>query len=246
MANKYKAITALLKEDNNLSLELDYTPLVVGIKNTRYVSIIEPFSGNHVSRIKKVGFYFRARDTLEGLDLLERACVGEKDVAHTVSFDANTYNNTVTPVHGYSDFKSGIDIWIFSGFNIVMQNQRDGLISKIQSNYNEINNISSMKFNNVDDAVEFYEKETFTSAPMKDLRKGVLLHKLISNRLNWEAYKDTLLSDSGHNVVTPYLTEQYKSMLSALAPFELTKEAKDGLFVSMLLSNCYAEKPNLK
>ena len=96
----YGAITRMLKADPQLHFSLGLIDLHYGIENSRHATIWgpnpnegQPDGDNIVLQGKfrpKMGyeykrgeFAFKARDTLEALDLLDRACDGEEGVRDT-------------------------------------------------------------------------------------------------------------------------------------------------------------------
>jgi hypothetical protein len=256
MENQYDAITETLKNDKNLYLQIHHYSMSAGLKDGRYVALFEPNpregeathtegsidqQGQEGPTREKRNFNFVAKDTLEGLALLEKACRGEKDLRNTVIPEYCRQQ----PVPGYATAKSGIDGWILEGYQFVIQNKPEGLKATMSSYFFETGTvvISSNIVNSVDEGIELYESFPQASSTLKNLRQGLLLDKTIRQFEGSSLPEYSFLAEKGYASLSPTFIRDYSQALIPLIPFELDDRAQIGLFVSMVLNSIYKDKP---
>ena len=246
MEGKYQAITGLLMQDSDLSLNLYYNSMNMGIRNERKVEIQEsnPHKGEIVGdgdqqycqgpRRARRGFTFSARDALEGLSLLERACKGEKGVNNTVF----CYSQEET--HGRVRPQPGIDAWLYEFCIFKVQKQGNLLVPRMSAyNFPDIYlPISIREVDSVDESVALFENNPVDVSIIRNIRRGSLIQDLNKRNNKWEPPTECMI-DYGKEVLDKRFIENYWATVKQLAPFDIIKEVKDALFVSMLLENFY-------
>jgi hypothetical protein len=249
---QYSAITQMLKKDNKLYLQLHHYNMSGGLKNARYVAIFEP-NPNQWNVIdegsdqahyegpirEKHGFEFAAKDSLEGLTLLERACAGERGVKSSVLQELSYSNQTRVP--GHSQGQDNFDVWIFEGYKFHVQNTPLGLIASMRCYFFETNNvvISLNEVNNIDEGIEFYKNNPVSAETLHNLRRGIILDQKLSKEFDFKKHKTDIFVEQGNQTISPEFDNKYYKALNELTPFDLNNRLKDSLFISMLLSNFY-------
>lgn len=251
MTEKYGAITNLLKREPELSLKIFFQDMNYGIKNIRVVEIQEPnpnkgeIAGEgdqqyiQESRRAKRGFSFSTKYVNQGLELLEKACKGIKGLESTVSSHSIGNEN---PIHGKNKPQGGLDNWIFEDCLFKIQKQGDVLVPRI-SVYNFGMDcplpISVREANSVYDSVELFENNPVDASIIRNIRQGSLIQYRTKRDNKWLPPR-TLMAEYGTDVLNPRFLEEYQKAVKQLKPFDVPKEVKDALFVSMLLKKFYS------
>ncbi|MGV8162216.1 MAG: hypothetical protein ACP5N2_02665 [Candidatus Nanoarchaeia archaeon] len=260
MTENYNALTQMLKQDPQLSLRIVHHAISSGLENARYSSIFEPnpHEGKvanpesgldqqvlHGERWTKRGYKFAARDTIESLALLERACSGDKSVRNTVK--ESTRFNLNDGISGYSDDTGGIDTWIFNGFYFTITNEPSGLNAKMISYSFETDDtiIHSQKVENVDQGVDFYNNNPVSNDTIRDLKNGLLLENRIRKHSKLQNPEHTLFETTAKVFETTTAGvlnqrfQKYYDSLKELRPFDINNECKNAVFMSILLKALY-------
>jgi len=250
--NKYDSLTNLLKTQPGIFLEIRRLDGQYGINNIRNISINEPNpnegyvhdEGSDQSYSEgpireRRGFSFRARDTNEGLNLLERACLGEKDLQNTVGKGLWS-DNKKDHVHGYETPQGGFDNWIYAHFSLKIEKELDNLIAKILIvNWPDTHVIGKSRIvENVDEAINLYENTPVDISTLVTLRKGFVIHNRFEQK-NGLIKPEQSLSEGHRDTLDFEFLEKYYNSLEKLKSFDLSKKEKDGLFIGMLLNNFY-------
>lgn len=258
---KYKAIDKMLKEDKQFSLEIYFTSMSYGIKNYRNVTIneLDPYEGQianpetsldqqvlHGPRREKPDFNFKARDTLQALNLLERTCKGETRLKDNVQQGRKSYNKNkedIPWIHGYKNPKKGLDSWIYEGFRLeINKNEKGKLSLKMKSKDFHTRNliIISKEIENVDKAITLYEKNFVESSIIKSLKQGIRLESAVSRNLNWNLSNKKFEKARIHT--NKEIRKKYEEALRYLKPFKIPKRIQKDLFTAILLEQFYSEK----
>ncbi len=258
----YRAITKMLKEDPELSLKLYFIDMSYGVKNFRTASIYEPnpYEGKVANpesgldqqvlegpRRKRFDHSFKAKHTIQALDLLERTCSGKKGLKDKVQESrGNKYfasRNYRPHIHGYGFPKSGLDTWIFNDFMFEIQQEKEGkMILNATSGefYVHGTKVSSIPIASVGEAVAFYQDHPVNNSVLRNLQKGILLKEGISKYAGLEIDENFLKNAEG--IFAQEFLDEYDFALESLTPFNIPKKVQTRIFLAMLFDKFHSKK----
>jgi len=251
---KYDQLTSLLKKDNFLSLYLSKIGMSYGIENVRIAEILEPNPNegqviqlNEEQSYKlgprriKSNFELRGRDINESLDLLEKRCAGEKEVKNTVSY-SYTWDPKEGNIHGYPKPSNGLDSWLFAGCNFEIKKEGQVLVAKMYTNHFNIEDIIifSEEIENVDEAIHRYDNQPQGFLIAEDIQRGRIIKDRLLRSTGW----NSINISKDNNILNPKFIEEYNQLINHLSQqsLNLSEEAKEFLFTSMLLKGFYKKE----
>jgi len=240
MSDDYSAITDMLRSDSSLTFGMGYAPMSHGISHRRVVIIAEPNpdegrecgSGDQTYRMgpmrDKAGYTFVSRDALEGLDLLRKACEGEKGLKDT----ARTDHFTRETIDGFEEPSPGIDGWLYAGFNFSLKPGKDRFIASMTGGTFKPAEVFKGTVNSVDDAIANFEVFPVEQELLHSLYRGCELREHLLDMRNLgilpKAYTErAMFSDE--------FRDEYEQALNRFGVVQLTDNGKNALLLSMVL-----------
>jgi hypothetical protein len=258
----YSAITRVLLEDPSSELHLIYHNMDSGVKHIRRGIVEEPHphagkraydmcsgftttvSATRPKVVHKSSLKFDAQNTLEVLDLLDRAADGEKRVQNTVK-SGRHLGEKEGYVHGHEDPQGGIDNWVRGDFRVaVKRSEGKELVARLSTcNFHSRNIlVATSKGMTVGQAIapfEDYPQETQTIEHIRrgdELQAGIGRAEVNRPKYNLDERAKAIFG-ANHCFIN-----NYGKVLARLAPLNITQQAKNALFVSMLIQDLYESK----
>jgi len=187
------------------------------------------------------------------LDLLERACNGEKGLGDKVQQGRESYminQKSIPWIHGYISSLGGLDAWVFNEFQFTVQQKEDkGLFLDVRSGefYSDKDLILSKRISDLEEGIAFFENNLVDDSVIRNLQKGILIKRGLATYADLKLNRTDIL-ESAKGIVSEEFLGKYQFALKTLAPFEIPEKYQKNLFFSMFINNFNPQevKPFLK
>jgi hypothetical protein len=239
----YSSITSRLMGDDSLTLELERLDWQYGVHRIRQAAIWgkNPDAGKTAGegdqeyilgpRDTQRGLEFRGRETIEALNLLERACTGETGLKDTVT---RYSHNDKEVIHGNEVATPGLDQWIFNHATLMVQNKA-GILTANMTVYNLL--IASQKIANVGEVISLYESNIQKDSEIEYISTGAYIRRYLLENAGLKSKNSDFRDTEG--ITHEVLLNNFHISLSHFAPIGISQDAKEALLTKMLLDFIY-------